>query len=115
EAAEDLDMLVTRDGQQLGVPAERLEAADEIIRQADKPANKIPWKDDCALLGPSPVTKRGVNVPGENAKAGLISQGVGGAQIADVSVDVETGVVTLNEMVAVQDGGLIGNPKAAAS
>jgi xanthine dehydrogenase YagR molybdenum-binding subunit len=40
---------------------------------------------------------------------------VGGAQIAEVSVDVETGVVTLNEMVAVQDCGLVVNLKLAES
>ena len=45
----------------------------------------------------------------------MISQGVGGVQIADVSVDVETGVVTINEMVAVQDCGLIINLKLAES
>ena len=35
--------------------------------------------------------------------------------MADVSVDVETGVVTLNEMVAVQDCGLIIDLKTAES
>jgi xanthine dehydrogenase YagR molybdenum-binding subunit len=35
--------------------------------------------------------------------------------MADVSVDVETGVVTMNEMVAVQDCGLIINLKTAES
>src|SRR5262249_39618839 len=36
-------------------------------------------------------------------------------QIADVSVDIETGVVTMNEMVAVQDCGLVVNLKLAES
>jgi xanthine dehydrogenase YagR molybdenum-binding subunit len=62
-----------------------------------------------------PITKRGVNVPAESEKVNLTSQGVGGVQIADVSVDVETGVVTLNELVAVQDCGLIINLKLAES
>jgi xanthine dehydrogenase YagR molybdenum-binding subunit len=35
--------------------------------------------------------------------------------MADVSVDIETGVVTLNEMVAVQDCGLVINLKTAES
>src|SRR5207247_162621 len=51
----------------------------------------------------------------EAEKAKLISQGVGGVQMADVSVDSETGVVTMNEMVAVQDCGLIINLKLAES
>ena len=36
-------------------------------------------------------------------------------QIADVEVDVETGVVKLKKLVAVQDCGLIINPKTAES
>jgi xanthine dehydrogenase YagR molybdenum-binding subunit len=36
-------------------------------------------------------------------------------QIADVSVDIETGLVTMNEMVAVQDCGLIIDLKTAES
>jgi xanthine dehydrogenase YagR molybdenum-binding subunit len=45
----------------------------------------------------------------------LIDAGVGGVQMADVSVDIETGIVTINEMVAVQDCGLIINLKTAES
>ena len=67
------------------------------------------------MLGPNSITKRGINNPGESQQEGLISAGVGGVQIADVSVDVETGVVTMNEMVAVQDCGLIINMKLAES
>jgi xanthine dehydrogenase YagR molybdenum-binding subunit len=114
-ATEALNALLESTAKRLGVAADALEAAEGTIRQTDKPSNKIAWRDACALLGPNPITKRGVNVPGESVKAGLISQGVGGAQIADVSVDVETGVVTLNEMVAVQDCGLIINLKTAES
>ena len=40
---------------------------------------------------------------------------MGGVQIADVSVDIETGMVKMNRMVAVQDCGLIINPKTAES
>lgn len=99
----------------LQTTVDELEVHDGQIRQADKPGNAIPWKRACALLGPNAITKRGVNVPPESEKAGLISAGVGGAQIADVSVDIETGVVTLNELVAVQDCGLIINLKTAES
>ena len=35
--------------------------------------------------------------------------------MADVSVDMETGVVKINKIVAVQDCGLIINPKTAES
>jgi xanthine dehydrogenase YagR molybdenum-binding subunit len=50
--------------------------------------------------------------PGEGV---LTGSGVGGVQMADVSVDVETGVVTVNKMVAVQDCGLIVDRKTAES
>ena len=75
----------------------------------------ISWKNACAALGTNPITKRGVNVPAEAEKSGMISAGVGGAQMADVSVDIETGVVTLNELVAVQDCGLIIDLKTCES
>jgi xanthine dehydrogenase YagR molybdenum-binding subunit len=114
-ATDALNTVLEAASKKLGVAADGLEAGDGAVRESAKPANKLAWKDACALLGASPVTKRGTNVPGESAKAGLISQGVGGVQMADVSVDVETGVVTINEMVAVQDCGLIINLKTAES
>ena len=39
----------------------------------------------------------------------MSSQGVGGAQFADVSVDVDTGEVRLNKIVAVADCGMVMN------
>ena len=114
-ATDALNALLEEASRRLAVPADSLEAVGGVIRQIDKPTNKISWKDACALLGPTPIKKRGINVPGDSAKANLISQGVGGAQIADVSVDTETGIVTMNEMVAVQDCGLIINLKLAES
>jgi xanthine dehydrogenase YagR molybdenum-binding subunit len=38
---------------------------------------------------------------------GLSSVGVGGCQFADVTVDIETGVVRVKKLVAIQDSGLI--------
>src|SRR5260370_11459552 len=38
---------------------------------------------------------------------------VASVDVADVSVDIETGVVKMNRMVAVQDCGLVINPKTA--
>ena len=99
----------------LGVDADILVARDGGVFANGNPAKKLSWKEACSALGASPVTKRGVCVPGDAEKAGLISQGVGGVQMADVSVDVETGVVSINEMVAVQDCGLIINLKLAES
>ena len=46
---------------------------------------------------------------------GLFSGGAAGVQVADVSVDTETGLVKINRFVAVQDCGLIINPRLAES
>ena len=61
------------------------------------------WKQACSLLGPMPLEIQGQGPKND----GLTSQGVGGVQMADVSVDTETGIVRVNKMVAVQDCGLI--------
>lgn len=114
-ATEALNTLLESAAKKLNTPADNLEARDGSISQIDKPDNKILWRDACAALGPNPIVGHGKNVPGESQKAHLIDQGVGGAQIADVSVDVETGIVTINEMVAVQDVGLIISLKTAES
>jgi xanthine dehydrogenase YagR molybdenum-binding subunit len=114
-ATEALNELCKSVAARLNTEADNLEAREGFIRQIDKPDNRMAWKEACALLGPNSITKRGKNVPGESQKANLISQGVGGVQMADVSVDVETGIVTLNEMVAVQDVGLIVSLKTAES
>ncbi|HTG36316.1 MAG TPA: xanthine dehydrogenase family protein molybdopterin-binding subunit [Thermoanaerobaculia bacterium] len=83
-------------------PAE-LEAVDGKIRVKAAPERAMTWKQAMALFGRTPVTAAGANPgPGE-----LTTSGVGGVQMADVAVDVETGVVKIQKMVAVQDCGLI--------
>ncbi len=59
------------------------------------------WKDACRKLGMAPVSETGSFVPG------LSSVGVGGCQFALVAVDIETGVVKVEKIVAIQDSGLI--------
>jgi xanthine dehydrogenase YagR molybdenum-binding subunit len=114
-ATDALNEILAKAAPRLGVEADALEATGGVIRVAAEPNKKMAWKDACSMLGVAAVTKRGVNVPADSAKANLTSAGVGGVQMADVSVDVETGVVTLNEMVAVQDCGLVINLKLAES
>lgn len=63
------------------------------------------------MIGPLPL-----EVQGEGAKNdGLTSSGVAGVQMADVSVDTETGIVRMNKFVAVQDCGAIISLKTAES
>ncbi|MBI4662738.1 MAG: xanthine dehydrogenase family protein molybdopterin-binding subunit [Verrucomicrobia bacterium] len=114
-ATDALNALFAVVAPKMGVQPDALEANGGYIRQIDKPDNRISWRNACALLGVNSITKRGVNVPGESEKQGFISQGVGGVQMADVSVDIETGVATINEMVAVQDCGMIIDLKTAES
>ncbi|MDR3618865.1 MAG: xanthine dehydrogenase family protein molybdopterin-binding subunit [Paludisphaera borealis] len=61
----------------------------------------ISWKEACRKLGTASVSETG------SAVEGLASTGVGGCQFAEVTVDVETGVVRVKKIVAVQDSGLI--------
>lgn len=95
----------------LGVSADQLEAVDGQVRVKDNAAKSLTWKQACAKLGTKPVQVTGKN-PGE---CDLISSGVGGVQIADVSVDTETGIVRVNRMTAVQDCGLVMDLKTAES
>ncbi len=114
-ATDALNALLELVGPRLQVPADQLEAHEGRIRKIRDASVSMAWKDACALLRTNPITRRGVNNPGESEREGLISANVGGAQIADVSVDVETGIVTMNEMVAVQDCGLVIDLKTAES
>ncbi|MEO1997894.1 MAG: xanthine dehydrogenase family protein molybdopterin-binding subunit [Planctomycetaceae bacterium] len=61
------------------------------------------WKQAAALVGAMPLEVQGAGPKND----GLTDSGVGGVQMADVSVDVETGIVRINKLVAVQDCGLI--------
>lgn len=114
-ATDALNDLLGTVASRLGTTADKLEASGGRIHEVGKPGGGVSWREACSMLGPNSITKRGINNPGESQQEGLISAGVGGVQIADVSVDTETGVVTMNEMVAVQDCGLIVNMRLAES
>ncbi|MFI5104797.1 MAG: xanthine dehydrogenase family protein molybdopterin-binding subunit, partial [Terriglobales bacterium] len=100
-----------------------LEAVNGTIRVASAPARKLTWKEACMRLGTQPIevtdkNKVGQidpNDPTKRLTEELISSGVGGAVMADVSVDVETGIVKMNKMVCAQDCGLVINLKTAES
>jgi xanthine dehydrogenase YagR molybdenum-binding subunit len=97
----------------LGVPPEQLAAVDGRIQVKDDPSKSLPWQDACRKLGTNKISEMGENNP--RNPGGLMSQGVGGIQMADVSVDTETGIVKMNKFVAVQDCGLVINPWLAES
>jgi xanthine dehydrogenase YagR molybdenum-binding subunit len=97
----------------LSAQPEELEAAGDRIQVRANPAKGMAWSAACRKLGAKSITEMGVNNP--RSPGGLTAGGVGGVQIADVGVDVETGIVRMNRMVAVQDCGMIVSPKTAES
>ena len=110
-AVDARDLLFAKVASALNAKPEELEAVRGTIRVKSAPARSMTWKEACARLGTQPIQTLGKNPgPGD-----LISSGVGGAVMADVSVDMETGIVKMNKMVCVQDCGLIISMKTAES
>lgn len=106
-----LDQIFAKAAPALEAKPEDLEAVNGAIRVKANPSKSLTWAQACSKLAATPITVRGKN-PGPGK---LTDQGVGGAQMADVSVDVETGIVRVNKIVAVQDCGLIIDLKTAES
>jgi xanthine dehydrogenase YagR molybdenum-binding subunit len=101
------DALFQKIAGRLGAKAENLTIEPGKI--VDKTGGKSwEWKEACAKLGMDVVKSQGEWNP-ELDKAGLSNQGVGGVQIAEVLVDIETGVVRCTQVVAVQDCGMVIN------
>src|SRR6478609_4440059 len=105
------DQLFAKVASALNAKPDDLEAVGGSIRVKSAPSRSMGWKHACARLGTQPIQALGKNPgPGD-----LISSGVGGAVMADVSVDTETGVVKMNKMVCAQDCGLVISLKTAES
>jgi xanthine dehydrogenase YagR molybdenum-binding subunit len=110
-AIDAVNLLFEKVAGDLGTTADKLEAVNGKIQVIGNAAKSITWKQACAKLGVTPITARGKQ-PGKET---LASAGVGGVQMADVFVDIETGVIKMNKFVAVQDCGLILDLKTAES
>jgi xanthine dehydrogenase YagR molybdenum-binding subunit len=96
------DALFQKIAQRLGAKADDLSITPGKI--TDKANNKSwSWKEACAKLGMDSIRGAGKWTPG------LSNVNVGGVQIAEVSVDAETGVVRCTKVVAVQDCGMVIN------
>jgi len=109
-----LDKLFAAVAPDLGVQPNQLEALDGHIRVKDNPNKSIAWSAACRKLT-SPISEMGTYNGRQQDTAGLATGGAAGAQIADVSVDTETGIVKINKYVAVQDCGMVINPRLAES
>ena len=108
-ATNALNDLFAKAAPYLDAKPEDLEAAEGEVRVAADPGRAITWNQACAKLGATPISATG------QRSLDLISSGVGGAQMAEVTVDTETGIVRIEEIVAVQDCGLVLNLKTAES
>jgi xanthine dehydrogenase YagR molybdenum-binding subunit len=106
-----LEELLARVAPHLEAEPAELEAAGGAIRVQGDPTRSLPWREATAKLGVQPIVAMGAN-PGEGE---LTDSGVGGVQMAEVTVDVETGIVRMERMVAVQDCGLVMDLETAES
>jgi xanthine dehydrogenase YagR molybdenum-binding subunit len=61
----------------------------------------VAWAEACKQIGPQPISADGDWQPG------LSSVTTSGAQFAEVSVDIGTGIVKLNRVLVLQDCGLV--------
>lgn len=112
-AAQDvLSKIFAKCAEMLGGDADNLEAVDGKI-QVKGGGKSITWKAACTQLGIKPLEVTAEYKSGTPSP--LSNKGVGGVQMAHVAVDKETGIVKMKKFVAVQDVGLVVNPKLAAS
>jgi xanthine dehydrogenase YagR molybdenum-binding subunit len=117
------DQFLAKVAPALNLQPSEMEIVNGRVRQNFSPGPNISWKEACARLGtqsievtdPNKVRQPDPNTPGKFLTEELTSSGVGGAVMADVSVDTETGIVKMNKTVCVQDCGLIISMKTAES
>jgi len=100
-AVKALDALKEKVAPGLGVEPATLVAAAGRIQVKDDPSKGVSWADACKQIGPQPIAVDGDWQPG------LSSVTTSGVQFAEVSVDVETGLMKLTRILAIQDSGLV--------
>jgi xanthine dehydrogenase YagR molybdenum-binding subunit len=100
-AVNALDALKERIAPVLGVEAGSLVAAGGRIHVKDNPSKGMTWAEACKQLGTQPISVDG------NWQPGLSSVTTSGVQFAEVKVDIETGIVKVTRVLAVQDCGLV--------
>ena len=113
-AVEAREALFAKVAPALNATPEQLECKDKTVRVKGDSGRSLSWKEACSKIGAVPITARGKN-PDKEHPPDLTNSGVGGVQMADVEVDMETGIVKVRKMVAVQDCGLIIDLKTAES
>jgi xanthine dehydrogenase YagR molybdenum-binding subunit len=104
-----LDALFARVAPVLGTAPDNLVAESGRIHVKGDTSKGLGWKDACKHLGTEPISVDG------QWEAGLSSSGTSGVQFAEVTVDIETGVVRIKRILAMQDCGLIVDTLTAES
>ena len=103
------DALFAKVGPTLNVDPSMLVAANGRIQSRDNPSMGMGWREACKLLGTEPISVGGQWEPG------LSSVNTSGVQFAEVAVDVDTGIVKVRRILAIQDCGLVVNRLLAES
>jgi len=110
------DALFAKVAPALNAQPDDLEAKDATVRVKSDPSRSLSWKEACSKIGATPITCHGHNDQAASKnKPDLTNSGVGGVQMAEVEVDLDTGIAKVTKMVAVQDCGLIIDVKMAES
>jgi xanthine dehydrogenase YagR molybdenum-binding subunit len=102
-----LDALFAKVAPMLGTTAENLVAEGGRIHVKGDTAKSVTWKDACKLIGTEPISVDGKWVDG------LSGSGTSGVQFAEATVDIETGIVKVTRILAIQDCGLVVNKLTA--
>jgi xanthine dehydrogenase YagR molybdenum-binding subunit len=104
-----LDQLFAKVAPQLDAQPADLAAEGGRIFVKAAPSKGVAWKDACKTIGTEPIS-----VNGQWAD-GLSSSGTSGVQFAEVTVDIETGIVRIKRILAIQDCGLVVDTLTAES
>ncbi len=112
-AADALDAIFKAVAPALNADPANLEAAGGKIQVKGDASKSMTWQQACSRLGVKPIRANGKQP--DPAKGSLASSGVAGIQMAEVTVDTETGIVKIEKLVSVQDMGLIIDAKTAES
>src|SRR4051812_2629976 len=96
-AVDALDALFAKVAPTLGAKPEDLVAEGGRIHVKGDSSKGVVWKDACKLIGTEPISVDGKWVDG------LSGSGTSGVQFAEATVDIETGIVKVTRILAIQD------------
>jgi xanthine dehydrogenase YagR molybdenum-binding subunit len=112
---EALEKIFELAAKKLDADADDLVAKEGRIEMKGNGDKGLSWQQACRLLGMNALEVTGSFDPAKTKDSPLSSSQVGGVQMAEVEVDRRTGQVKMKKFVAVQDMGLVINPKTAKS